>query len=169
MRGFFVVVFIPRWELLDDGSSIGEAGRPDVIALECLHEGFCHAITFRAVRRRGADLKSQQTPHLHRFMSNKAGTVVTETLDGLGERRQASKPRLDTFDHQILNHHAIDPNGRCNLAQDSSVTSVEREDDMNSVAVPALNRERIRAPARVAMQSDDLAVMDAVRSSRVPL
>ncbi len=169
MGRVFMVIIKPTWQLAHDDRCAREIRHPRVLSLERLHKGFCHAIAFRTIGRRRTHIQAEPTTARDRLPGTKARAIVTEPLHRRGHTSGGAESCLDTLDHQVAYKRSIHAASGGHLADRFSVTRIEAKRHMHAVAIPALNREDVRTPARIALRRAHATVVRAMRPSRVPL
>jgi hypothetical protein len=102
-------------------------------------------------------------------MSHVAWAIVRKPLDLARCPGHGTESCLDGLGHEIPHHAPVDANRRGDVTNGLAIAGVETECHVYPFSIPALNRERIGAPARIARNGDDFAVMGPGRLARVPL
>src|SRR5262249_10256538 len=127
-----------------------------------------HAIALGRVRWRRADDQSGGLAEVARFVGRVAGCVVREPLDAVRcLSRFRAEPMLDGVRHQVTYELAGDGSRRRGEGHHLAIAAVQAEDDLYPFAVPTAYFEAVGAPAKVALERDDLAVVRASRFARV--
>lgn len=143
-----VVVFEPAVEVREHRYGTGTRIAADVIPLKRFDERFRHAVGFRAANRREARRETDLLSEEQCFHRCEAAAVIRKPLNRV-RRSVGAEPPLDRNEHHVADHLARDAAGTCCPRDDLTIAGIHRERDANNLAVPAVDFEAVRTPARI--------------------
>ena len=163
-----VVVVEPGRKQGQDGFGVGKVGHVDVVALDGLHESLGHAVGFGGIRGRVSRQQPACRGERTRVVRRVRRAIVGEPLHVAGGSRRF-ETSVDRQRDEVADVCAVEMSVSRDPPDGFSIAAVEAEGDVDLLAVPTLNLEHVAAPAHVAGERDDLAVVQQVGFGAVSL
>ena len=140
-----------------------------IIPFKGLDEGLGHAIGFGAVIGGRTNQQSHHPGKLLRLVGHISRAVVAEPLDSHRQPIHSTKTGLNGLCHQVPDHVSADASGCGDVTHDLPVTAIHAEGHADSLPIPAGNLEGVGAPAQIAPDHLDSALVSPDRPARMPL
>lgn len=138
-----------------------------IVPFEGLKKALRHPVALGTLYRSGAYDQTHADREVPRIMCRVGRAVVGELLDPVSKAVHDAEAGLDRLRHQVPDHLPGDPRRGGDVAHDLPIATVQGESHPNDLPVPALDREDVRTPARVALKRNYLFIVRAGRSSLV--
>jgi hypothetical protein len=106
-----VVVGDPVGDLLEDAGGISPGADSGVVALQGLHEGLADPIASRAADRSEARYEVKGRRKVQCLTGRVGEAIVSKSLHRMG-RPEKAEPLLNTSQHEVAHHLAVDAAGR---------------------------------------------------------